>query len=631
MKKLTIEEMQKIAEKRGGMCLSTNYPGRHKKLKWRCEKNHIWEATAGNVIKGSWCPYCVGRHKTILDIQKMAKVKGGECLSYNYLGMHKKHKWKCKEGHVWEATPDNIKYGSWCPYCSHHVKAAIEDMQKLAEKKGGKCLSKTYITTHTSLQWQCNEGHVWETTPHSVKEGHWCPHCAGLAKLNIEEMQRRAKQKGGECLSNDYVNSSTKLQWKCNEGHIWRAKPSDITDGRWCPTCWNNKRGQTLRHPIAYMQKLAESKGGKCLSDDYGTVKKKLKWQCKDGHVWWTAPANIIQGRWCPICSEGISERVCRKIFEEIFSEKFPKKKPKWLINSRGNGMELDGYCEKLKIAFEYNGIQHYKQSYYTKERSLERIKEDDNVKRILCKKYEVTLIEIPYTVDFEGMSTYITKECKLRGINIQILKPLDYRLMNIYSPEKIKEMRNIAETHDGKCLSQNYINKETKLQWQCKEGHVWWARAGQIKRGGWCPKCGAKRRADMRRSNIQEMQEIAESKGGKCLSDVYVNSATKLKWQCNKEHVWEATPGSVKTSNWCPYCAHRLPYRVRLTLEDMQNIARNKGGRCLSDKYLGNRVKMKWQCKEGHVWETRPQNVREGAWCPICARKRQGNRKKQI
>lgn len=38
----------------------------------------------------------------------------------------------------------------------------IEDMQKLAEKRGGKCLSTEYA--YTKLEWECDEGHTWLMT-----------------------------------------------------------------------------------------------------------------------------------------------------------------------------------------------------------------------------------------------------------------------------------------------------------------------------------------------------------------------------------------------------------------------------------------------------------------------------------
>jgi hypothetical protein len=50
-------------------------------------------------------------------------------------------------------------------------------------------------------------------------------------------MQEIATKKGGKCISDEYVNSSTKLRWECGRGHIWDAAPSDIKRGKWCPEC----------------------------------------------------------------------------------------------------------------------------------------------------------------------------------------------------------------------------------------------------------------------------------------------------------------------------------------------------------------------------------------------------------
>ena len=40
------------------------------------------------------------------------------------------------------------------------------------------------------------------------------------------------------------------------------------------------------------------------------------------------------------------------------------------------------------------------------------------------------------------------------------------------------------------KCLSKDYINKNTKLTWQCGEGHIWQTAPRIIKHGSWCPVC---------------------------------------------------------------------------------------------------------------------------------------------
>jgi hypothetical protein len=56
-----------------------------------------------------------------------------------------------------------------------------------------------------------------------------------------------------------------------------------------------------------------------------------------------------------------------------------------------------------------------------------------------------------------------------------------------------------------------------------------------------------------------------------------------------------------------------------KLTLAEMQAIARKRGGLCLSEKYEHSKSKLRWRCAEGHEWEAKPNNVRHGSWCPIC------------
>lgn len=115
---------------------------------------------------------------------------------------------------------------------------------------------------------------------------------------------------------------------------------------------------------------------------------------------------------------------------------------------------------------------------------------------------------------------------------------------------------------------------------------------------------------------SILEMQKIAIAKGGLCLSHYYVNSKIKLLWQCSCGHQWFATPFSIKVrKSWCPHCAGTQP----LGMEAMHILARKSDGKCLSEEYKNCKTKMLWQCKYGHEFESTPDNIKQGRWCPHC------------
>ncbi|MEE8432523.1 MAG: hypothetical protein V3S16_14845, partial [Candidatus Desulfatibia sp.] len=160
----------------------------------------------------------MNRKLTIEEMQEIAQSRGGECLSTEYINAHTKLKWRCTGDHIWGATPANIKRGKWCLKCAGLEKLTIEDMHNLAERKGGKCISTEYINNRNKLRWQCKENHIWGATPSGIKNrGQWCPKCTGVERSTIEEMRKLAEKKGGKCLSEEYVNARTKLKWRCKE------------------------------------------------------------------------------------------------------------------------------------------------------------------------------------------------------------------------------------------------------------------------------------------------------------------------------------------------------------------------------------------------------------------------------
>ena len=546
-------------------------------------------------------------------MHQIASKRNGKFLSPTYINKKTKHKWKCEKGHIWEAMPDSVKRGTWCIICAGKQKFTIEEMRSIAKSKGGKCLSNKYVNGRTNLKWQCSKGHTWFAQPTNVKQGSLCRDCSSAGKLTIEEMHQIAKKRKGKCLSKKYVNAATPLKWQCEKGHVWKARPNTVKGGSWCIDC-----SSVGRLTIEEMQSLAKDRGGKCLSSKYVNAGTNLKWQCKRGHVWEAPPREIKRNHWCPRCNTHLNEEICRVAFEQIFNDTFLKVRPSWLVNSRGNRMELDGYSKSLKIAFEYNGEQHYKDIKFfsgNKNNFLIDRKSDDSEKIKICKKRNIALFVISYKNDLSKISKIIKAQSKLLGVNTDNLnfnKKINYN--SIYLKEThLDDLKKIAKSKNGKVLSKTYLGSQVKLKFQCNKGHVWETTPAVIKSGNWCPDCVSTK------LTIEEMQSIAISKGGRCLSSKYTNSKTRLKWECKKGHIWQTTIGSIRKGSWCPTCVGVK----KLNIEDMQKIARAKKGKCLSKNYVNAHTKLKWECKNGHTWEQKPYIIRAGSWCPKCWRNR--------
>lgn len=379
-------------------------------------------------------------------------------------------------------------------------------MQSIALERGGWCLSPEYFDSDTKLWFQCGDcENIWNARPHDVKhKNSWCPECyrkfrAGKYQLlTIEQMQNIALEKGGWCLSLEYFTEVDKLWWQCGEeGHVWDAVPRNIIhNDAWCPHCRKGKTGYNIKIPIEEIKTIIEKKGGKLLFKTYDSLKSEIEIECKLGHKW-TATAGSIKSAksWCPICSGSISERICRNFFEEIFKEKLPKKRPSWLLSEKGYRMELDGYCEKLGLAFEYQGGQHYKDHFFKyKPRKImfKDIQKQDELKKILCKKNNVVLIEVPYKITADNMQSFIIEQCEKNSIYLpKPIKKINYDAFDVYAKEYLKFSQEYAIKKGGRCLSKTCLDRDSKLKFICAKGHYFSTTPHSLKSmKTWCPEC---------------------------------------------------------------------------------------------------------------------------------------------
>lgn len=446
------------------------------------------------------------------------------------------------------------------------IRNRIDDALKLASAKNGKCLSEICSGAFSRLKWECSTGHQWEAVFNNIRNGCWCPVCSGHIRKTLDDAKKLALVRGGKCLSKEFSNNK-KLKWQCNQGHTWDATYQSVKN-HWCRLCVGSQK-YVIDDVISYIKQY----DGKCLSTKYSS---KLEFECKYGHQWIGIFSEIKRGRWCPVCSNGLSERIVRIYFETLFNAKFEKIRPDWLPGQNGN-LELDGYCAELNLAFEHNGSQHYEtvSKFKINNEKLDKIKANDNKKKVICHELGVKLIIIPplfSRLKLENLRQYIKNQCLKQNILLPSnFDSVDINISKAYTKFdlQLSIIKKKISNRNGKFLSVDFTNCQNcniKVIYECDKGHLATSTYYSLSQDKWCAKCvwphswygpGSIERNSY---SIEYVKGFVKIKRGKCLDTVYKNNETKMQWECEFGHKWLASFSNIKNQNsWCPTCANKL------------------------------------------------------------------------
>jgi hypothetical protein len=505
---------------------------------------------------------------------------------------------------------------------------SIESMRELAKIKGISFQSTEYYGMSTLHLWKCAKGHLWEARPGNITYIPFgkCPKCSNKKKVSLVEINEQIIAKGGELLSQEIANVKSYIKIRCKLNHEWETQVNNIRAGKWCPFCGGS-------HPlnIEILRNKAQERGGKLISEKYTNANSWNEWQCSEGHVWRAKYGNIHTGGWCKQCTSSLGERICRLFFQELFGVEFPSSFPKWLRINNKIKLELDGYNEGLRLAFEHQGEQHFntKTQFIKSDEKLKHRQNYDLIKKELCQKNGIVLIEVPEInnkIKVVDLKNFIKEECKRNNITL----PINYdKIIVDYNQayktpewkEKLNKQIQIAKSKGGKCLSDFYKSSNIKLQFRCKLGHEWAATPQKISLGRWCPECAKETRAKASRHTIEMMQSIAFERSGICISKKYINSQTTLEWQCCDGHQWRAKPSSIISGSWCNICSIKKSTLIKRNrrFDSLKELVEKKSGFCISNEYLKYNVKLKFKCHYYHEFDETPSNIKKGKWCKLC------------
>lgn len=122
----------------------------------------------------------MAKRKTAEEYLQECKNKGLDLPVEKYINSRTKIKHKCKNGHVYEQTPNKHLHRQQCPKCS------LMNKTKTTKEYIGECKAKEldlpvedYVDRRTKIKHKCKNGHVYEQTPGNHLAGYGCRYCAG--------------------------------------------------------------------------------------------------------------------------------------------------------------------------------------------------------------------------------------------------------------------------------------------------------------------------------------------------------------------------------------------------------------------------------------------------------------------
>lgn len=209
-------------EKNGALTPHDVVSGARRKVWWRCDRGHEWQASiASRARNNADCPVCAGKavipgendlatHFPEITAQWRPTYNGNLTAQSVTPYSNKKVWWECPAGHAYTAAvATRTARLSGCPYCTgRKVLAGFNDLAtvkpRLAEQwhstlNGSLTPQMVTAGSHRKVWWACPAGHAWKAVIYSRAgaQGCGCPVCAGKARSGRAERYAPMRESPG--------------------------------------------------------------------------------------------------------------------------------------------------------------------------------------------------------------------------------------------------------------------------------------------------------------------------------------------------------------------------------------------------------------------------------------------------
>lgn len=135
-------------------------------------------------------------------------------------------------------------------------------------------------------------------------------------RKNNEEYIKECKSKGYDLPIEPYLNTHTPIKHVCKNEHVYEQRPSDHLRGVGCPRCARVHR----KTPQEHLQECKDKRLDLPI-ESYINADTKIKYKCKQGHIYKQRPTDHLRGIGCRECANLNMKYVRRKTNEEYINE----------------------------------------------------------------------------------------------------------------------------------------------------------------------------------------------------------------------------------------------------------------------------------------------------------------------
>ena len=299
-----------------------------KKVWWRCNEGHEWQARIADRSKGNSCPYCAGK-KVLVGYNDLNTVNIELAKEWNYeknnsltpmdvtANSDKKVWWKCSKGHEWAAKIYSRSNGSGCPACSSEKHTSFPEyamiyyLQKQgldvihSSKKHGYELDIYIPSLKIAIEY---DGYYWHKDKVSLdlEKNRKCENDGiklyrireGLSSLNDSSIdyvtQRNQKDfpKILEEILHEIIGVSVDIDFERDAIAIGSLR--EYTD---------KEKSVLFANPKLAKEWNYEMNGDLKPQNFTVSSQRKVWWRCQKGHNWQSTIANRSSGYGCPYCA----------------------------------------------------------------------------------------------------------------------------------------------------------------------------------------------------------------------------------------------------------------------------------------------------------------------------------------